>query len=170
MTWCSSKYSSTCAVAVPHISRRKRLAAMHLCKQQLCKSLDQTVCPFLCSPEESLFSLGRTWQYSLGLQSCIWKNHQTSETMSDESKVELFSHHAQCHVWRKPKTANQHKHLMLTVKHSGGGLMIWACFAATWTPYGHWSDHELLCIPEYTSILLCIHIFYSHMWGQLSDS
>jgi len=40
-------------------------------------------------------------------------------------------HNAQQHVWRKPNTAYQHKHLTPTVKHGGGGLMIWACFAAT---------------------------------------
>ncbi|MEE6525403.1 hypothetical protein FKM82_025385 [Ascaphus truei] len=33
-------------------------------------------------PGESLFSLKRTWQYGLGLQSCIRTNHKTSGTMS----------------------------------------------------------------------------------------
>lgn len=31
-------------------------------------------------------------------------------------------------IWHKPNTAYQYKHLMPTVKHSGGGVMIWACF------------------------------------------
>jgi len=31
---------------------------------------------------ESLFSLQRTWQHSLGLQNCSWTKHKTSGTMS----------------------------------------------------------------------------------------
>ena len=43
----------------------------------------------------------------------------------------MFGHNAQQHVWRKPNTAYQHKHLIPTVNHGGGGLMVWAYFAAT---------------------------------------
>jgi len=43
-------------------------------------------------------------------------------------------HNARRHVWRKPNTANQHKHLILTIKH-GGGVLIWDCFGDTGT--GH---------------------------------
>ena len=50
---------------------------------------------------------------------------------TEQSKVEMFGHNAQQHVWRKPNTAYQHKHLIPTVMHGGGGLMIWACFTAT---------------------------------------
>ena len=46
--------------------------------------------------------------------------------------MERFDHNAQQPVWRKPNTAYQHKRLIPTVKHGGGGLMIWACFTATW--------------------------------------
>jgi len=43
---------------------------------------------------------------------------------------------------QKPNTAYQHKQ---TVKRCGGGVMIWACFAATGPgPV----DHELLCKPK----------------------
>ena len=45
---------------------------------------------------------------------------------TDQTNVEMFGHNAQQHVWRKPNTAYQHKHLIPTVKHGGGGLMIWA--------------------------------------------
>ena len=48
-----------------------------------------------------------------------------------QTKVEMFGHNAQQHIWRKPNTAYQHKHLIPTVKHGGGGLMFWACSAAT---------------------------------------
>lgn len=30
---------------------------------------------------------------------------------------------------------SQHKYFILSVKHVGGGLIIWACFASTWTSY-----------------------------------
>ena len=49
---------------------------------------------------------------------------------TDQTKVEMFGH-AQQHIWRKPNTAYQHKHRIPTVKLGGGGLMIWACSAAT---------------------------------------
>ena len=41
------------------------------------------------------------------------------------TKVEIFGHNAQQHVWRKPNTAYQHKHLIRW------RVMIWACSAAT---------------------------------------
>ena len=48
---------------------------------------------------------------------------------TDQTKVEMFGHNAQQHVWRKLNTIYQHKHLIPTV--TGGGLMIWTCSAAT---------------------------------------
>lgn len=39
--------------------------------------------------------------------------------------VETFGHNAQRHIWRKPNTAYQQKHLILTVMHSGGGLTLY---------------------------------------------
>ena len=47
------------------------------------------------------------------------------------NRVEMLGHNAQQHVWRKPNTASQNNHLIPTVKHGGGGLMMWACSAAT---------------------------------------
>ena len=49
---------------------------------------------------------------------------------TDETKVEISGHNAQQHIWRKPNTTYEHKHVILTVKHSGGGVIIWACFTA----------------------------------------
>jgi len=59
---------------------------------------------------------------------------KTSGTMyfwTDETKQEMFELNAKHHVWRKPNTAYQHKHVIPTVGYCGGGLMIWACSAAT---------------------------------------
>lgn len=49
---------------------------------------------------------------------------------TDESKTELFGHQNSRHVWRKPNTAFQEKTLISTVKHGGGSIIVWGCFAA----------------------------------------
>ena len=56
--------------------------------------------------------------------------------------------------WRKPNAAYQHKHLIPTVKHGDGGMMIWGSFCShrTWTPCSQWVHHELLYIPKYSRV------------------
>ena len=44
----------------------------------------------------------------------------------DETKIELFSLNAKCHVWRKPGT-------IPTVKHGGVSIMLWGCFSTAGT-------------------------------------
>ena len=71
---------------------------------------------------------------------------------TDQTKVEMFGHNAQQHVWRKPNTTYQHKHLIPTVKHGGGGLMMWAC--STTTRPGHLAVIEsIMNSSGYQSIL-----------------
>ena len=43
--------------------------------------------------------------------------------------MELFGH-VQRHVCRQKRDAYKEKHLIHTVKYSGGSLMLWGCFAA----------------------------------------
>ena len=43
----------------------------------------------------------------------------------------MFGHNAQQHVWRKPNSAYQHKHLIPSVEHSIGAVTIWAYLTAT---------------------------------------
>lgn len=50
---------------------------------------------------------------------------------SDESKFNIFGSDGRSYVWRKPNTQLQLKNLRATVKHGGGGVMVWACMAAT---------------------------------------
>jgi len=51
-------------------------------------------------------------------------------------------------------TAHQHKDLIATVKHGGGGLMIWACFSATGPvdSFGYLVDNGVLRISKYSRI------------------
>lgn len=48
---------------------------------------------------------------------------------SDESKFELFSTKRRVNVWRKANTALDPKHLVPTVKHGGGSVMVWGCMS-----------------------------------------
>jgi len=50
---------------------------------------------------------------------------------TDESKVELFGRNHKRFVWRKKNSADAHKNLVPTVKHGGGSVMVWGCFAAS---------------------------------------
>uniref|UniRef100_A0AAZ3PR36 Transposase Tc1-like domain-containing protein n=2 Tax=Oncorhynchus tshawytscha TaxID=74940 RepID=A0AAZ3PR36_ONCTS len=49
---------------------------------------------------------------------------------SDERKIELFGHNDHCYVWRKKGEACKPKNTITTVKHGGGSIMLWGCFAA----------------------------------------
>lgn len=70
------------------------------------------------------------------LTSLIWKGYQkkASSLLKKQASCPL-NKQDQCgyildlHIWSQPNTA-YHKHLILTVKHGGGGLMIWVRFAA----------------------------------------
>ncbi|MBN3326397.1 LNP protein, partial [Atractosteus spatula] len=57
-----------------------------------------------------------------------------SEEMPTEPAEETESAHepgASEYVWRKKNAALQHQNLILTVKHGGGSIMVWGCFAAS---------------------------------------
>lgn len=53
-----------------------------------------------------------------------------------------FGQNAQHHIWRKKVRAYEYKHPTLTARHGGGGVMIWAHFAA----------EELVCIPKHSQV------------------
>lgn len=52
---------------------------------------------------------------------------------TDETKLELFGPMDQRYVWRRKKEAYKEKNTLPTVKHGGGSVMLWGCFASTGT-------------------------------------
>ena len=48
---------------------------------------------------------------------------------SDECKFNLFYSDGRQNVWREPGTGLESRHLIKTVKHGGGSVMVWACFS-----------------------------------------
>lgn len=54
---------------------------------------------------------------------------------SDPAKVEMFSHNAQQHVWKKPSTASAETPI---------GCQTWWCV--------HRVDHDHLCVPNYANV------------------
>jgi hypothetical protein len=62
------------------------------------------------------------------------------EMSSDETKIELFDHNDHRYVWRKKGEACKPKNPIATVKHGGGSVMLWGCFAAGRTDAHHKID------------------------------
>ncbi|KAI4900378.1 hypothetical protein NFI96_000696 [Prochilodus magdalenae] len=50
---------------------------------------------------------------------------------SDETKLELFGTMDQRYVWRRKNQAYEQKNTLPTVKHGGGSIMLWGCFASS---------------------------------------
>ncbi|GFV43164.1 transposable element Tc1 transposase [Trichonephila clavipes] len=49
---------------------------------------------------------------------------------SDEGNFCIFGLKGRKLVWKKPCTALQKEHLVPTVKHGGGGVIVWGCMAS----------------------------------------
>ncbi len=49
---------------------------------------------------------------------------------SDETKINLFGSDGVTRVWRQPGEEYKDKCVLPTVKHGGGGVMVWGCMSA----------------------------------------
>ena len=72
---------------------------------------------------------------------------------TDGTKIEHFGLHEKRYVWRNEKTAFQQKNLILSVKHGGGSIMAWACFAASGS--GWLAITQCVCMTLKKTELLC---------------
>lgn len=72
---------------------------------------------------------------------------------SDESKFELFGQKRRSKVWRKTGEALIEKNIQKTVKHGGGNIMIWGCFA--WSGVGNLVHIESTMTAEKYIDILC---------------
>ena len=59
---------------------------------------------------------------------------------SDETKIKRFESDGKVWVWRKPGEAFKDKYLVPTVKHGGGGVMVWGCMASSGVGAVHFID------------------------------
>ena len=58
-------------------------------------------------------------------------NFWNSVIFADETKINLFGSDGKVSVWRKPNEELKIKNMKATVKHGGGGVMLWGCMSST---------------------------------------
>ena len=71
------------------------------------------------------------------------KKKHLKDCQTVRNKIELFSLNCKCHVWREIGTAHHLPSTIPTVKHEGGSIMLWGCFAALGIGQVVWIDRKL---------------------------
>uniref|UniRef100_A0A8C5LSG7 Transposase n=1 Tax=Leptobrachium leishanense TaxID=445787 RepID=A0A8C5LSG7_9ANUR len=80
--------------------------------------------------------LQRIRRVDCSMPKVMWTNHikfWDSVLWTDETKLELFGPMDQRYVWRRKNKAYEEKNNLPTVKHGGGSIMLWGCFASAGT-------------------------------------
>lgn len=84
----------------------------------------------------------------IGMPLDFWKK----VLWTDESKFELFGQKRRSRIWRKSGEALKEANIQKTVKHGGGSIMVWGCFA--WSGVGNLAQIEgIMTANEYIDIL-----------------
>jgi hypothetical protein len=90
-----------------------------------------------------------------------WRSSRFFHLLFWQTRVDFLERHGSRFVWWKhciPNTAFHSKNIIPMVKHSGGSVMVWGCFAA--------SGPEWLPSLKEPWILLCIREFYKRISGH----
>ena len=61
------------------------------------------------------------------------KDFESNILWSDETKIEHFGLNGKRYIWRKPSAAHHPSNTIPTMKHNGGSIMVWECFAVAGT-------------------------------------
>jgi len=84
----------------------------------------------------------RQRRYSFGLRHRKWSLEQWNKIIwSDESKFSIFGSDGRQYCWRYPGQWLLDHHVIPTVKHGGGAIMVWDCMT--------WQGTEFLCRIEH---------------------
>jgi transposase len=84
----------------------------------------------MTAPKPFVTELQRTYRLRWCKNLLDWGSTEWGRVIwSDESRFEIFQNDGPSRVWRLPGQRFIGKNLRPTVKHGGGGIMVWGCFS-----------------------------------------
>lgn len=97
-----------------------------------------------------------------------WDEEWESIIWSDESRFKLFRSDGRVWTWRKVGHRYHTNHLIPTVKHGGGGVMVWSCFS--WESLGPLVIVEgTMNGPKYCNMLQNVEEALEKLYGSLKS-